>query len=169
MQKRKLPYFGHLMWRADSLEKTLMLGKIEGRRRRGWQRMRWLGGITDSTWIWANSRWWWKTGKPGGLQSMVTNSEARLRNWTTKSMKGSVSRSVMSDSLQPHGLLPSRLLCLEFSRQEHWSGLPFPPPKDLPILGIEKRPKCRVVISAEWSFQWFLFLTFDLLCFPNFL
>ena len=44
----KLQYFGHLMWRADSLEKTLMLGKIEGRRRRGWQRMRWLGGITDS-------------------------------------------------------------------------------------------------------------------------
>ena len=41
-------YFGHLMWRADSLEKTLMLGKIEGRRRRGWQRMRWLDGITDS-------------------------------------------------------------------------------------------------------------------------
>ena len=48
MLKLKLQYFGHLMWRADSLEKTLMLGKIEGRRRRGWQRMRWLGGITDS-------------------------------------------------------------------------------------------------------------------------
>jgi len=46
--KLKLQYFGHLMWRADSQEKTLMLGKIEGRRRRGWQRMRWLGGITDS-------------------------------------------------------------------------------------------------------------------------
>ena len=44
----KLQYFGHLMWRTDSLEKTLMLGKIEGRRRRGWQRIRWLDGITDS-------------------------------------------------------------------------------------------------------------------------
>ena len=44
----KLPYFGHLMQRADSFEKTLMLGKIEGRRRRGRQRMRWLGGIIDS-------------------------------------------------------------------------------------------------------------------------
>ena len=44
----KLQYFGHLMWRADSLEKTLMLGKIEGRRRRGWQRMRWMDGINDS-------------------------------------------------------------------------------------------------------------------------
>ena len=48
MLKLKLPYFGHLMRRTDSLEKTLMLGKIEGRRRRGQQRMRWLDGITDS-------------------------------------------------------------------------------------------------------------------------
>ena len=48
MLKLKLQYFGHLMRRADSLEKTLMLGKIEGRRRRGRQRMRWLDGITDS-------------------------------------------------------------------------------------------------------------------------
>ena len=48
MLKLKLQYFGHLLQRADSLEKTLMLGKIEGRRRRGRQRMRWLGGITDS-------------------------------------------------------------------------------------------------------------------------
>jgi len=47
MLKLKLQYFGHLMWRSDSLEKTLMLGKIEGRRRRGWQKMRWLDGITD--------------------------------------------------------------------------------------------------------------------------
>ena len=48
MLKMKLQYFGHLMWRVDSLEKTLMLGGIGGRRRRGWQRMRWLDGITDS-------------------------------------------------------------------------------------------------------------------------
>ena len=48
MLKLKLQYFGHLMWRADSFEKTLVLGKTEGRRRRGWQRMRWLDGITDS-------------------------------------------------------------------------------------------------------------------------
>ena len=48
MLKLKLQYFGHLMRRADSLEKTLILGKIEGRRRRGWQWMRWLDGITDS-------------------------------------------------------------------------------------------------------------------------
>ena len=48
MLKLKLQYFGHLMWKTDSLEKTLMLGKTEGRRRRGWQRMRWLDGITNS-------------------------------------------------------------------------------------------------------------------------
>ena len=47
MLKLKLQYFGHLMWRTDSFEKTLMLGMIEGRRRRGWQRMRWLNGITE--------------------------------------------------------------------------------------------------------------------------
>ena len=49
MLKLKLQYFGHLMRRTDSLEKTLMLGNIEGGKRRGWQRMRWLDGITDST------------------------------------------------------------------------------------------------------------------------
>ena len=48
MLKLKLQYFGYLTWRGSSLEKTLMMGKIEGRRRRGWQRMRWLDGITDS-------------------------------------------------------------------------------------------------------------------------
>ena len=48
MLRQKLQYFNHLMWRADSFEKTMMLGKIEGRRRRGWQKMRWLYGITDS-------------------------------------------------------------------------------------------------------------------------
>ena len=51
------PIFRHLMWRTDSLEKTLILGKIEGRRKRGWQRMRWLYGIpTRWTWVWASSK-----------------------------------------------------------------------------------------------------------------
>ena len=59
MLKLKLQYFGHLMQRADSFEKTLMLGKVEGRRRRGRQRMRWLDGITDSMeWVWVNSGSW---------------------------------------------------------------------------------------------------------------
>ena len=66
MLKLKLQYFSHLMQRTDTLEKTLMLGKIEGRRRRGQQRMRWLDGITDVKDM-SLSRWW--TGKPGVLQS----------------------------------------------------------------------------------------------------
>ena len=71
MLKLILPYFGHLMWITDSLEKILILGKIEGRRRRQWQRMRWLDDITDSMDItWTNSRRWWRTGKLGVLKCM---------------------------------------------------------------------------------------------------
>ena len=83
MLKQKLQYFGHLMWRTDSLEKTLMLGKTEGRRRRGWQRMRWLDGITNSMDISLSKlrRWWW-TGRPGVLQSM--GSQRVGYNWATK-------------------------------------------------------------------------------------
>ena len=71
MLKLKLQYYGHLMWRADSFEKTLMLGKVEGGRRRWRQRMRLLDG-TQWTCVWVNSRSWWWTGRPGVLQFMVS-------------------------------------------------------------------------------------------------
>ena len=71
MLKLKLQYFGHLMQRADSLEKTLMLGKIKGKTIWGQQRRRYLDSIlTQRAWIWANSGIEWQTGKPGMLQSM---------------------------------------------------------------------------------------------------
>ena len=83
MLKRKLQYFGHLMWRVDSLEKTLMLGGIGGRRKRGRQRMRWLDGITDSMdVVWVNSRSWWWTGRPGVLQFM--GSQRVGHDWATE-------------------------------------------------------------------------------------
>ena len=68
MLKLQLQYFGHLMQTDDSLEKSLILGKIEGRSRRGHQRMRWLDGISDAMNM--NSGKLWETGRPGVLQSM---------------------------------------------------------------------------------------------------
>ena len=79
----KLQYFGHLMQRADSLEKTLMLGKIEGGKRKGWQRMRWLDGITDSMDMSLSKlQERWRTGKPGLLQSM--GSQRVGHDWATE-------------------------------------------------------------------------------------
>ena len=76
--------FDNLMPRANSLEKTLMLGKIEGMRRSGWQRMRWLNGITDSMDMsWASSEGWRRIGKLGALQSMGLQSRTWLSDWTT--------------------------------------------------------------------------------------
>ena len=84
MLKLKLQYFGHLMWRVDSLEKSLMLGGIGGRKRRGRQRMRWLDGITDlmgtslsKFWELAIDREAWRAVIYG-----VTNNQTRLSDWT---------------------------------------------------------------------------------------
>ena len=79
----KLQYIGHPMWRADSFEKTLMLGKIEGRRRRdnrGWNG--WMPSLTQWTWVWVNPGSWRWTERPGVLQSMELQSQTWLSDWT---------------------------------------------------------------------------------------
>ena len=83
MLKLKLQYFGHVMWRVDLLEKTLMLGVIGGRRRRRRQRMRWLDGITNSVdIIFVNSGSGWWMGRPGMVQFMGSQSRTWLSDWS---------------------------------------------------------------------------------------
>ena len=98
MLKLKLQYFCHLMWRADSFEKALILGKIEGRSRRGWQRMRWLDGITDSMdmglgglWELMMDREGWRVAARG-----VTNSGTRLSDWTELNWTHQLHRKILS-------------------------------------------------------------------------
>ena len=108
--KLKLQYFCHLMRRTDSFEKTLMLGKIEGRRRRGdrgWDG--WMALLTQRTWVWVNSGSWWRTGRPGVLQSMgsqrVGHDWATELNWCSEAWKP-LAQSMVIPRKQEQLLLP---------------------------------------------------------------
>ena len=114
MLKLKFQYFGHLMQRADSLEKTLMLGQIEGKRRRGWQRMRRLDGIPDSTdmslsklWEMVKDREAWRVTVHG-----LTESRTRLSNWTTRARH---QRFLILRLIKPGAGNPLQCSCLENS------------------------------------------------------
>ena len=115
MLKLKLQYSGHLMQRTDSFEKTLMLGKIEGGKRRdnrGWDG--WMASPTQWTWVWVDSGSWWWTGRPGVLQSMgsqrVGHNWATELNWTEPlcsiSMRNSKKRkALIGVHHEPHSIL----------------------------------------------------------------
>ena len=136
MLKLKLQYFGHLIWRTDSFEKTLMLGKIEaeGEGDRGWDG--WMASLTQWTWVWASSGSWWWTGQPGVLQS--TGSQRVGHDWATELNCSCVlvAKSCLILA-SPRTKVHQAPLSMGFSRQEYWSGLPFPSSGDLPDPGIE--------------------------------
>ena len=119
MLKLKLQYFGHLMWRADSLEKTLILGKTEGIRKddRGWDG--WTASLTPRTRVWANSGGWWWTGRPGMLQSMglqrVRHDWATELHWN-QIQSGSNTYQLYPKILLTHDLFTSCLIMAKHNK-----------------------------------------------------
>ena len=156
MLKLKLQYFGHLMGRTDSLEKTLMLGKIEGRRRRRWQR-RWLDGVTDSMdRAWVSSGSWWRMGRPGVLQSMdLQESDTTERlNWTELtrlSLKLLLLWKGIKDTVGDNGSPYRKVNRVDFLNQNTYrrDGR-LPGKREQPGLGFSDTSP----IMCSWSSQW---------------
>ena len=163
MLKLKLQYCGHLMWRASSLEKTLMLGKIDGKRRRGQQRMRWLDSVTDSVDMnlsklqeTVKDREAWHATVYG-----VTKSQTWLSNWTiTTDLWDKTCVHTQSLSHVWLSVIPQNVVCqalsMRFPRQAYWSGLPFPTSGDHPDLGSHlSLLHCRQILYhwATWEAQ----------------
>ena len=165
------------MWRTDSFEKTLMLEKIEGRRRRGWQRVRWLDGITNSLDMSLDKLW--KLDRQGGLVwcSPWGGKELDMTDWLnrTENMTLGEWSQMQKTTYYVIQFIWNRTgksmckclvtqLCLfvtpwtatlqvplstGFSRQEYWSGLPFPPPGDLPDPGSNPHLLCLLHWQAD--------------------
>ena len=142
MLKLKLQYFGHLIWRADSLEKTLMLGKIEGRRRRVDKRWDgWMAWPTQWMWVWVSSGSWWWTGKPGVLQSMGSQGQTQLSNWTELNNILSLTLTKIYSSLNNIHNHSDDSICWNFNLV--WNGL---------ISEVNKKNGETVVINLNsWS------------------
>ena len=105
----KLQYFGYLMWRADSLEKTLMLGQTEGRKGDNGERDGWMASLTRWTWVWASSGRWWRTGEPGMLQSM--GSQRARHNWVTEQQKYSSKEDISSTTTEVRVGIRNEIWC----------------------------------------------------------
>jgi len=163
MLKRKLQYFGHLIWRTNSLEKTLTLGKIEGRKRRGRQRMRWLDGITNAMDMSLSSSgsWWW-TGKPGGLQS-TGHKESDLTEWLNwlviSGFPGGSDSKESTCNVGDLGLIPGLEDPLEKGMATHSRTLAWRIPMDreawwTAVHGVTKSRKQLSNQAHQWYHAW---------------